>query len=85
MHPKDLEVKKLLSERTAVEEVEKKIYGVDLMLKEKLIKTLRNKLQEESQLLQEKEYHLADVLQQAQKLEAEKKRLSVQVLKLKSY
>ncbi len=85
MHPKDLEVKKLLSERTAVEEVEKKIYGVDLMLKEKLIKTLRNKLQEESQLLQEKEYHLADVVQQAQKLEAEKKRLSVQVLKLKSY
>jgi len=84
IHPQDLEVKRLLSERTAVQEVEKKIYGFDLLLKEKLIKTLRTKLQEESQTLQDKELALETVMEKIEKLEEEKKQLSIQILKMKN-
>jgi hypothetical protein len=46
LHPKHKEVKDLLDERAAIDDVEKKIYGFEAILKEKLIKTLRQKLED---------------------------------------
>lgn len=46
LHPKHKEVKDLLDEKAAIDDVEKKIYGFEAILKEKLIKTLRQKLED---------------------------------------